>query len=146
MSGFTVSGPHVTFCGKYCCSGFEMAHAAENTTMIITSVAGCKYLGRGNHVVFPKGNMYCGCCFSWKSLDMNNKAWAVHLGGTLIEPFLVCEGCAMKISVESLVSQPLCGTLRVSKRKIKSPTFVKRLCKWWRTSNAPQFDPEYQWD
>lgn len=144
MSGYKVSGHHVTFCKEYRCIGHEMATAAENTTMTITSVAGTKYLGCGQYVGFPKGNMYCGCCFSWKPLDMNNKAWVVHLTGQLIEPSLVCEGCSRKISFRYQVSQPLCGTH--VRPRAKSSSIVKRLCKWWRSKNVPEFDPDYQWD
>jgi hypothetical protein len=143
MSGYTVSGPNVTFCKEYYCTGIEMATAVENTTMTITSIAGLKSLGCGQYVAFPKGGMYCGCCYSWKPLDMNNKGWAVYFGGHLIEPSLVCEECSRKMSIVNVVSRPLCGALM---RKPKSPTFVKRLCKWWRSRNTLKYDPDYQWD
>jgi hypothetical protein len=143
MSGYKVSGSYVTFCKEYRCTGYEMATAVENTTMTITSIAGIKSLGCGQYVAFPKGNMYCGCCYSWKPLDMNNRGWAMYYGGNLIELSLVCEGCSRKMSFTRIVSRPLCGA---PMPEPKSPSLVKRLCKWWRTRNVPKFDPDYQWD
>ena len=150
MSGFIVDGPHVTFCKEYRCDSFQVAKAAENTYMTITSVAGTKYLGCGSYVAFPKGQMYCECCFSWKNLNMTNRAWAVHYNGRLVEPFLVCEECSKKMSIPSIVSQPLCGTFRASsmkpKAKAKCISVAKSLGKWLCKSKVVEYDPDYLWD
>ena len=146
MSGFTVSGPQVIFCKEYRCNSHQVAKAAENTTMTITSLAGTKYLGCGKYVAYPKGHIYCECCYSWKSLDITNRAWVLHKCGDLMEDSLVCEDCCKRMSFPSYVSVPLCGTFHASTIKPKSVSIVKRLCKWLGKKDTPQYDPNYLWD
>ena len=135
----------MTFCKEYSCYGFEMAEATSNTMMKISSVAGSSYLGCGRYVVFPKGQMYCAGCYSWKALDQANKAWAISKAGQLIEPFLVCEGCSKEMACPHLVSSALCGEVHASQMKPKHASVKKMLGKWLRPRNVPQ-SSLVEWD
>jgi hypothetical protein len=92
--------------------------------------------------------MYCECCFSWKTLNMTNRAWAVHYTGQLVEPFLVCEECSKKMSIPTFVCQPLCGTSRASstKPKAKCISVAKCLGKWFCKKNVVEYNPDHLWD
>lgn len=148
MSGFTVYKNHVTFCKNYCCDNYQVAKAADNTYMTINSVAGTKYLGCGSYVAFPKGQMYCECCYSWKQLDMANRAWVAHYMGKLIEPFLVCEDCSKKMTIHFIDSYPLCGTFRISyiKSKSRCKRIVNGITNWLCKNKVVDYDPTYLWD
>jgi len=120
MSGYTVTGPQVRFCKEYLCCGFHVAKAIENTTMVITSVAGSVYAGCSQYVVFPKGRMYCQSCFSWKQLDTCNRAWTITDKINLFEPYLVCEECSTDAQAQSKC-QAVCATVHACNLHVTKP-------------------------
>jgi hypothetical protein len=144
MCGVIIDKHQVVFLKKYRCVGFNMAQAAENTTLTITSLAGIKYLGRGKYVVFPKGHMYCDCCYSMQPLNMDNKAWVVSYKGQLVEPFLVCETCSKKMA--SFTSQPLYASCNASQLPNKQPVFLDKVCKLLCIKITPDIHEDIMWD
>ncbi len=87
--------PYIVFAGGYKCVSPSVAEACQATDIVIDGIAGVVRREFSTRI-FPSGRFCCGECNEWKTLNIDNWAWAVRSwegDGFLVRPKLICEQC-----------------------------------------------------